>query len=360
MRAIWAMLLLLLAPGPGAHAADPARLAEQWRVVSSHDVAVKEISGMSALPPTEAAPTRLIVVTDEGRLDREADTLRDALHVVEIDGHGALSTRTVPLRLRGLLDRIDPSWPSSVSPVDLETVVPVPGRAGHYLLSGERNPEDRTDDGANRLYVITLDEAATEARLVAYLRVYDLVDDTMNDRFEGVALLPPSASSPNRWPIHLLKERTARAGGVPGIARGVLTADAEGRFHLELADDRGHAPLLAHPLVDDPARLSTQSDAAVAPDGRVWILDRWRRQVHVARHADTGRLVLEETLDLWDLVCEVPGEAVPYEPAPPGLPERRGFGRHEAIAFSPDGSTLYLAADLGGSRPSRLTVLEKR
>ena len=75
--------------------------------------------------------------------------------------------------------------------LELELTLGVPPDL--FLLAGERNPEDATDGGANRLYVVRYPARTAQgeprtdaASLLAYLRLPDLPDDTINDRLEAV------------------------------------------------------------------------------------------------------------------------------------------------------------------------------
>ncbi len=93
----------------------------------------------------------------------------------------------------------------------------------------------------------------------------------------------------------------------------------------------------------------------------VWVLDRWRREVHLAKPVLEGDIgfAYGDSLDYFSLIEGIAGEharlALPGERrAPKG--RRPGFGRHEAICFDANGN-LYLAADLGGGNPSTVTVL---
>jgi hypothetical protein len=117
--------------------------------------------------------------------------------------------------------------------------------------------------------------------------------------------------------------------------------------------------------VDDRQGIGSPADACLAPDGTVWVLDRWRREVHVASPEARGtpppRLVRTGAYDVFEVVKEVFGEVegqMPIELPAPGT-TRKGFGRHEAIAFDAQG-WLYLGADLGGGRRSVLTILAPR
>ncbi|MFV1958904.1 MAG: hypothetical protein ACC662_05765, partial [Planctomycetota bacterium] len=345
----------------------PVPLGDAYRLLGRVQTpTVREISGLTAMGTTTDSRPTLLAVTDEGPYDRKTHTVDGTLFVItlRVDPKEGVALESVrPVTLAVTFDRFDPDWPGPVSPMDLESIAPLPGAEGLYLLGGERNPEDQTDDGANRLYVVRYPAGSADRAEVVYrARLFDLPDDATNDRFEGVAALPAPAQ-PNdtgrAWDVFAFKERTAVEGHTPGYVHGRLV-ERSATFTLTVDGDRGYPPLVPFFLSRDPLRLSTQADACVAPDGRLWILDRWRRQIHVARpRRGSPPLELQATLDFDDLVKDVPGEREEEGPAPPGLAARTGYGRHEAICFDGRGR-LYLATDRGRRSPSTITVLAPR
>ncbi len=331
-------------------------LATRYHASAPIDVDVREISALAILPGGTRLHTSLLAVTDEGPYDPKKGVVTGALYRLEVrhEADGPHIERTAPVSLHVHFDRFDPGWPASVSPMDLEAVARVPGREDLYLLAGERNPEDRTDDGANRLYLVRYPAGDDgRAEVIRYYRVEDLVDDATNDRFEGLALLPKTEAVPGAWRLYAFKERTARPGAVPGYVRGTL---ADPSFDLRIEGDRGYPPLVPERLAGTNDVVSSQSDALATPDGEVWVLDRWRREIHVTRPDASGVLRVLGHLDVWDAVKGILGE-VGFGPPPPGALLRLGYGTQEALTV--DGfSRLYLASDRSQRLPSTLLVLE--
>lgn len=357
------LVLLLLLPimARAEDATTPPPLLDDYVAVETRAVAVQEISAMEALPDERA----FLVVSDEGPYDPATKTVKGALFRLDLGEGEDTPDRITPITLHVTFDRFDPAWPADVSPMDLEALAALPGTKDLYLLAGERNPEDQTDEGANRLYVVRYPAPdAQTARVEAYFRLYDLPDDLMNDRFEGVAVLPvatPDGADASRtaWDVYAFKERTAFPQRAPGYVRGRLTR-REGTFTLAMHGDRGYPPLMPEFVLQDNERISTQSDACVAPDGSIWILDRWRRQIHIAERTEPGGpLAYRASMDYDAVVEDIDGEHSPLEPSPPGLPHRRGYGRHEAIAFDAQ-HRLYLASDRGGRTSSTVTSLTRK
>ena len=166
------------------------------------------------------------------------------------------------------------------------------------------------------------------------------------------ALRARGASSPSR-------ERTPAPDRPPVYFPLLLRRGADGDFSLASPYLDRYLPSLPA-VLSDPRRLGSQADACLDPAGRVWVLDRWRREVHVAALARPDALEFDfvESLDLHDVVREVPGEEGTTEPAAPGG-RHAGYGRHEALTFDASG-WIWLAADLGGGRQSVVTVLAPR
>ena len=350
-------LCLEAAPEPPR---PPRAIEEGFRPLVTVEVPIEETSGFAVLPGGTSERVELLVVTDEGPYDPDRQVVEGALFRVALhfrpDGTVAADAqRAVALRIR--IPRADPERPEGESALDLEAVVPVPGAPDLYLLAGERNPEDAADDGANRLYVVRYpagDEATAEA--LALLRVPDLPDDGRNDRFEGVVVLPGEGAAPDAWRVVAFKERTPGNAAPPPCVALRLVRDGSSFALRSLRQD---GLIVAAPLHPEVSLLSSQSDACLAPDGAVWVLDRWRREAHVARADAGGTLAVEAAWDLLGVLRGVEGEVEPGEPAPPGLPGRTGYGRHEAMAFDALGR-LYLGADRGEGRPSAITVLVPR
>jgi hypothetical protein len=355
-RAAGAALLAALAAAPSAHA------EHEWTKVLSVEAPVEEIGGIACLGTRSDGTIDLLAVCDEGRYDPPTRRLTGALFRLRVETPAeappSCVATAIDLDVGDHFARLDPAWVAAgESPVDLEALSPLPGRPGHWLLAGERNPEDRTDDGANRLYVVGWDgRDASPARLLAYLRLPDLPDDLSNDRFEGVVALP--RDDPGSWRVHLFKERTAFAARRLGHVSGVLR-EAQGTWSFEPQRAPGGAGLRVRFLAEASGVVTTQSDACAGPAGEVWVLDRWRRVVHRAAPRPDGTLALAGGFDLFRHLREVVGEFVAAEPAAPGHPDRHGFGRHEALALDGLGR-LWLAADRGDGRPSALTLLAPR
>ena len=374
---------------------DPTRLSDRYRLVSRLVVPVEEISGWSPLRGEVGSPSRaFLAVSDEGTWHASDRTVRGALYRMSFrvadGGHVALeASQAVTLHLGDLIPRLDPAWTKGHSLLDLEACVPLPGTHDIFLLAGERNPEDATDGGANRLYVVRYpgrahagDASPDRADLLAYLRLPDLRDDTINDRFEAVVAVsvPPTdpgapgadapgaapagpgalhAGAAHTWRVFAFKERTQAPDRPPVYFPLLLRRDADGTFSLASPYLDRYLPSLPA-VLPDPRRLGSQADACLDPAGRVWVLDRWRREVHVAALARPDALELDfvESLDLHDVVREVPGEEGTTEHAAPGG-RHAGYGRHEALTFDASG-WIWLAADLGGGRESVVTVLAPR
>jgi hypothetical protein len=357
--------LLLLAAASPSRAQEPLPpLSSTHRVVARLALPVEEVSGAALAPGAPAGTRDLLVVSDEGRFDPAARVLRGALFRVRLraadDGLVAEAPVAIAIRTGAHLDRFDPAWlERDASPVDLESLAAVPGTTDLWLLGGERNPEDSTDNGANRLYLVRWpagpgDDGAAD--LVACFRVPDLVDDLENDRLEGVAVL---AAGEGRWHVWAFKERTGVTARRPGHLHGLLERQG-GAFRWTPDTAPGWPPLAVRFLGETTEDVLHQADACTTPDGGLWVLDRWKRVLHEARaDAATGALARRGERDLFDVVRDVPGETAPLEPGAPGKPERRGFGRHEAVAVGADG-WVFLACDRGGRAPSVLTVLAPR
>lgn len=369
-------LLLAVAPVRAEDAARPVRLSDAYRSSARLEVPVREISGWAPLPSNDDDATRrFLAVVDEGTYGAKDRTVHGALHVLDFclgeDGSiGLGSHREITLRLGDLIPRLDPMWANGGSLLDLEACVPMPGHADLFLLAGERNPEDATDGGANRLYVVRYpgrenDGAApTEhADLLAYLRLPDLPDDTVNDRLEAVVVAPHDAA--HAWRVFAFKERTQSTEHPPAyfplLLRRLPSADEGGEAAFELGWAEGpRTPRRLPHLLPGRDDLGAQADACLDTAGGVWVLDRWRREIHVADVVAPveGGLAHRITADVFDLIGDVPGSASAGEPGAPGSPHA-GYGRHEAMTFDAHG-WLWLAADLGGHGPSVVTVLVPR
>jgi hypothetical protein len=308
------------------------------------------------------------VVSDDGRYVPADGCIRGSLFRVEVaaDGTGAAAAPPVPIPIGvpAALGFPGPAHPAEV-PVDLEAIVPLPGAADLWLLSGERDPRDPRDEGANTVYVVRCPAGSPDrAEAEAFFLLADLPDDRVNDRLEAV-VATAVAGRADAWMAFAFKERTAAPGRVPVYFGGLLERhDGAWTFTAGGAGGIGPAgqdPPVRGALVAERDRIGSPADACLAPDGSVWVLDRWRREVHVAQATLQGGLpTLSRTggLDFFELVQDVPGEVrgqMPMELPAPGT-DRRGFGRHEAMAFDARGR-LYLAADLGGGQRSVLTVL---
>ena len=183
----------------------------------------------------------------------------------------------------------------------------------------------------------------------------DLPDDGVNDRLEGIVAVPVQGRA-DAWMVFALKERTAAPGRVPVYFPGYLER-RDGAWTLAPRGRRAAGetvdPWAPAALVAERDRIGAQADACLAPDGAVWVLDRWRREIHVAKAEPQGggspTLLCTGGYDYFDLVKDVPGEVegqMPIKLPAPGT-TRAGFGRHEALTFDREG-WLYLAADLGG------------
>jgi len=360
----------LPAPSPARGGEEPGApvrsLSERYERRARLEVGVEEISGWTPLPGAQDARVlSFLAVSDEGAYRADPPRVEGALFVLDFerdvgrasDAVSLRATHAVTLHLGEQIPRLDPAWAQGGSMLDLEACVPLPGTPDLYLLAGERNPQDATDGGANRLYVVRYPAGAPDrAALLAYLRVPDLPDDTINDRFEAVVAL--SGATPDTWNVFAFKERTASTDHPPVYLPVRLVHD-EGGFRLEPARSRPFRGGLPS-VLPERSRLGAQADACVAPSGRVWVLDRWRREVHVVEVLAEPELALRhvETLDLYDQVADVPEERAEDEPAAPGG-THAGYGRHEAMCFDARG-WLWLAADLGGGSPSVVTVLAPR
>ena len=182
---------------------DPApwTVAIETRYVAKPtlEVPIQEISGLAVLPSSTPETTSLLVVTDEGPYDAKENVVRGALFRLDLrhDEKGTHIEGSQAIDLRVHFERFDDEWPASISPMDLESVAAVPGTDDLFLLAGERNPEDHTDDGANRLYLVRYPVGSdAHAEVIHYTRVFDLLGDSMNDRFEALALLPAQKGEP--------------------------------------------------------------------------------------------------------------------------------------------------------------------
>jgi hypothetical protein len=360
--------MLGLAAARGAVAAragpaEPARpILERYRAVGSLAVPVEEISGWVCRGIDEGGVRTFLAVSDEDRYVAQEREIRGALHLVRLAAtaeglEGVGEPVAIALHVGAALQGIDPRWAAGGTPLDLEAITPLPGAPGHWLLAGEGSPESREVRGANHLYVVRYPaDGPARAELLAALRVRELAGDTVNDRFEGV-LATPRAGTQDAWTVHAFKERILPLTRTPGYLAGTLRREGERWSFAET--DRGPDAAGERALTDDPYRLLTQADAAHGPGGEVWVLDRWRREVHVARLASDGiGLVLQRSLDLLEVLRSVPGEIDRGEPAALGKREP-GFGREEALAFDASG-WLWLAADRGSGQPSQVTVLAPR
>ncbi len=205
----FALLASARAEDPGA----PPPLSELYRKVARLEVPVQEISGMTALPGATDTEAHFLVVSDEGRYQADTDAVHGSFFRVRLawgpdDAVSVAGVDDITLDVAGRIPRMDPLWPQVGGQPDLEACVPLPGSDGLFLIGGERNPQDASDGGANRLYVIRYPAGSdTRAELLSYLRLPDLYDDTINDRFEAVvAVATPTA---NRWLIGAFKERTS-------------------------------------------------------------------------------------------------------------------------------------------------------
>ncbi|MHC5012376.1 MAG: hypothetical protein ACYTG6_15775 [Planctomycetota bacterium] len=367
MRPITALVLLpVLLLGTAAIRAEPpataAPLSERYRKIAAFPVPVAEISGWVHVAEGPDGEQTFLAVSDEDRYDADTRTVHDALHLVtlrvnEDEASCVEAPRPIVLHLGDLVPRLDPAWASGGTAFDLEAIARVPGTADLYLLGGESNPEDRTDNGANRLYLLRHPTGSEDrADLLAYVRIEDLPGDLTNDRFEAVVVLP-IPDEEDGWAVHAFKERSSALPRPPVYVSGLLRRSAGGFTfrRIRAGNDEG----LTERLSEDRARIASQADACRGPDGTVWVLDRWRREIHVVRPGPQPlRLAWEESLDYLALVKDVPEEVMRSEPPAWGS-TRWGFGRQEALAFDPRGR-LYLAADLGSGKPSYVTVLAPR
>ena len=143
-----------------SHAEDdagPSRLSEHYRLVARLSVPVEEISGWAPLPGERQTSARaFLAVSDEGTWHASDRTVRGALvrmsfRVAEESDVALEASRAVTLHVGDLIPRLDPAWTQGHSLLDLEACVPLPGTPDLFLLAGERNPEDASDGGANRL-----------------------------------------------------------------------------------------------------------------------------------------------------------------------------------------------------------------
>ncbi len=375
LRPFGLFLVLLAFPLVRADAGDdegPPDLSRLYRRVARLEVPVEEISGWTPLDHDgDVASRRFLVVSDEGVYHASDRSVRGALHVVAFrvgkdDEVTLAKTHGVVLHLGDLIPRLDPAWASGHSILDLEACVPLPGTKGIYLLAGERNPEDVTDGGANRLYVVRYpgnapegSRASEHADLLAYLRLPDLPDDAINDRLEAV--VATGTADPDTWRVHAFKERTESPDRPPVYFPLLLRRGRDDGTSFSLSSPHlARYPPALPALLPSRSRLGAQADACLGPGGYIWILDRWRREIHIAQAAPPPALELryEETVDVFDLIRSVPGEEESGEPAAPGG-RHPGYGRHEAMVFDAHG-WLWLAADLGGGSPSVVTVLAPR
>lgn len=355
-----AVLLVGLPAALLADAPDLPALSERFERVARLDVPVQEISGWTPLPSSDPTVRTFLAVSDEGRRGADEAVVRGSVYRVAFDvtEDGGVTARApvpVALDLGDLVSDLDPAWSQQGGwPPDLESCVPIPGLPDRYILGGERGPEDASDGGANRLYVVRYPAGdETRAELLAYLRLPDVVDDTINDRLEGVVVLPRGEE--RWWPLFAFKERTPVRDRAPGFFP-LLLHETEDGFRIGPARAASFRALPT--LIADPKRLSSQADACRAPDGSVWILDRWRREIHVADARGDGVLLHRESLDYFEPIADVQGETVAMEPKAPGS-RHRGYGRHEALCFDEHG-WLWMAADLGGGSPSTVTVFRPR
>jgi hypothetical protein len=344
-RTLLAVLLLAAlarAEEPSAPAA-PASVLDRFRLVGSCESEVREISGAVALPGSGEREGTLLVVSDQGRWSPVQHAVLYALYRVPwriAEGDSGVETgEAVPVDV-SVVERIGAPPVRPGASVDWEGIAAIPGTSDLYVVSAERQM-DGANAPANRAYVVRHPaDGRGPTTLLSVLVLPALPADGENDRFEGVAVLPAVPPAPDRWRLWLFKERTTPGGGVPVVLP---------------------APGSAFRLSETAADVATQSDAAAAADGSVWVLDRWQRRLQRTRPApdDPARLVRDETCDLWPVLRSVAGETLPLGTPPPGRSDLVGYGLHEAIAFDASGR-LFLAADRGEGLPSVVTVLAPR
>jgi hypothetical protein len=347
----------------------------EWRVVASIDVEIPEISGLVLLGGRDERA--LLVVSDQSRWvvrphgpeARPMGFIEGALFVLRLrvksDGLEVTSIEPLPIIDEyGLVPRVDPRWGEHGNPFDLEAITPLgsdvrPYYEPHFLLSGEANPEDASDDGANRLYVVRWARDRDRAHLQAFLPLPDLPDDGRNDRWEGLV-----AISGPVWSVWAFKERTTMPRPL-GHELVSLSAEPRSKPPWEEWSARIWRGAWDRPR-PPPRRLGraftdvlSQTDACTGPGGEVWVLDRWQRRIHRCRVVEGLRLERFAAIDLLTAVRDVPGEQTRLEPPPFGIEGGHGVGRHEGLALGTDG-WLWLVADRGPSTPSRLTVLAPR